>query len=123
MRTAPARSSNESSGPLFRRWRESKRSIAQRATVLARIGAAGQRAFFPIDPDRLTAAERADDAGGLVADLLEALDDLGRHAVLELIDALVMQTARHIDGFLHVAAVVEHVGQHTALPDRLILPA
>src|SRR6478752_9537250 len=87
----------------------SKGSIAQRAAVLAGIGAAGQRALLPVDPDRLAAAERADHAGGLVADLLEALDDLGRHAVLELIDALVMQAARHIDGFLHVAAIVENV--------------
>ena len=64
-----------------------------------------------------------DDAGGLVADLLQPLDDLGRHAVLELVDALVMQAARHIDRFLHVAAVVEDVGQHVGLADRLILPA
>src|ERR1044072_9464440 len=73
--------------------------VAQRATILARIGAAGQRALVPVDPDRLAAAERADHAGGLVADLLETLDDLGRHAVLALVEALIMQAARHIDGF------------------------
>src|SRR6267154_3643165 len=98
-------------------------SISQRATVLAGIGTADQRALVPVDPNRLAAAERTDHAAGLVPDLLQALDDLGRHAVLELVDALVMQAARHIDGLLHVAAIVEHVGQHVALPDRLILPA
>src|ERR1700738_4287520 len=56
-------------------------------------------------------------------ELLQAVDDIGGHAVLELIDAFVMQAARHIDGFLHVATVVEHISQHTNLPDRLILPA
>src|SRR5215217_6185458 len=98
-------------------------SISERAAVLARIGTASERALVPIDPDCLAAAERADDAGGLVAELLQTLDDLGRHTVLELVDALVMQAARHIDRFLHVAAVVEDIGQHVALPDRLILPA
>src|SRR4051812_86143 len=37
-------------------------SIPQRAAVLARFGAAGQRAFVPVDPDRLGAAERCHDA-------------------------------------------------------------
>src|SRR5882762_1893192 len=97
-------------------------SVSERAAVLAGIGTARERALVPVDPDRLAAAERADDAGGLVAEFLQALDDLGRHAVLELIDALVMQAARHIDRFLHVAAIVEDVGQHVALADRLILP-
>src|SRR6266480_865608 len=60
-------------------------SIAERATVLAWIGAAGERALFPIDPDRLTAAERGDDAGGLMPKLPQALDDIGGGAVLELI--------------------------------------
>src|SRR5579872_2882005 len=44
--------------------------ISERATILARIGTAGERAFFPVDPDRLTAAKRRDDLGGLVAELL-----------------------------------------------------
>src|SRR4051812_22518541 len=56
-------------------------SVAQRAAVLARIGAAGQRALVPVDPDRLAAAERADNAGGLVAELLQPFHDRGRHAV------------------------------------------
>src|SRR5882672_410183 len=47
-------------------------SIPQRAAVLARIGTAGQRALVPVDPDRLSAAERPDHAGGLVPELLEA---------------------------------------------------
>src|SRR5216684_2060561 len=98
-------------------------SIAERATVLARIGAAGERALVPVDPDRLTAAERGDYAGGLMPELLQALDDIAGHAVLELIDAFVMQATRHIDRLLHVATIVEHVGQHVNLPDRLILPA
>src|ERR1700735_5349713 len=34
------------------------RSIAEGTTVLAGVGAAGQRALVPIDPDRLAAAER-----------------------------------------------------------------
>src|SRR5450432_581187 len=85
---------------------EREPSISQRAAVLARIGSAGQRALVPVDPDRLTAAERPDHAGGLVPELLQALDDGGGHTVLELIDALVMQAARHIDRFLHVATVV-----------------
>src|SRR5262249_32659622 len=97
--------------------------VAERAAVLARIGAAGQRALVPIDPDRLPAAERSNQARGLVAELLQAFNGRSRHAVLELIDALVMQAARHIDRFLHVAAIVEDVGQHTGLSDRLILPA
>src|SRR6266536_4483653 len=42
------------------------RSIAERAAVLAGIGAAGERALVPVDPDRLTAAEGTYDAGGLV---------------------------------------------------------
>src|SRR6202045_3915631 len=99
------------------------RSISQRAAVLARIGTAGQRALVPVDPDRLAAAERPDHARRLVPELLQALDDGGRHAVLELIDALVVQATGHIDPLLHVAAIVEHVGQHMALADRLILPA
>src|ERR1700730_498301 len=99
------------------------RSIAERAAVLARIGAAGQRALVPVDPDRLTAAERRNHAAGLMPELLQALDDVGGHAILELIDAFVMQAARHIDRLLHVAAAVEHVGQHMHLPDRLILSA
>src|SRR4029078_2298478 len=117
----PACRSNENGGPLFQKQREPEGSVTQRATVLAGIGAAGQRTLVPIDPDRLAAAERADHAGGLVADLLETFDDLGRHAVLELVEALVVQAARHIDGFLHVAAIVEDIGQHMALADRLIL--
>src|SRR5581483_1331267 len=72
-------------------------SITERAAVLARIGAAGQRALLPVDPDRLAAAERRHDAGGLVPKLFEAVDDGCRHAVLELVDALIMQAARHID--------------------------
>ena len=39
------------------------------------------------------------------------------------IDILVMQSARHIDRFLHVAAIIEDVGQHMDLADRLILSA
>src|SRR5882757_2136504 len=99
------------------------RSIAERAAVLARIGAAGQRALVPVDPDRLTAAERRNHAAGLMPELLQALDNVGGHAVLELIDAFVMQAARHIDRLLHVATVVEQVGQHMGLTDRLVLPA
>src|SRR5712671_700196 len=99
------------------------RSIPERAAVLAWIGTARERALVPVDPDRLTAAERPDHAGGLMPELLEALDDIGWHAILELVDAFVMQAARHIDRLLHVATVVEHVGQHMHLPDRLILPA
>src|SRR5258708_7061917 len=98
-------------------------SIAERATVLARIGAAGERTLVPVDPDRLTAAERGDHAGGLMPELLQALDDRGGGAGLELIDILIVQAARHIDRLLHVAAVVAHVGQHVNLPNRLILPA
>src|SRR5436309_10871178 len=98
-------------------------SIAERAAVLAWIGAAGKRALVPVDPDCLTAAERGDDAGGLMPELLQALDDIAGHAVLELIDIFVMQAARHIDRLLHVATIVEHIGQHVHLPDRLILPA
>src|SRR5262249_4350824 len=48
------------------------RSIAKRAAVLARIGAARQRALVPIDPDCLPAAERRDEAGRLVPELLQA---------------------------------------------------
>src|SRR5438132_8367836 len=98
-------------------------SIAERAAVLARIGTARERALVPVDPDRLAAAERTDQAGGLVADFLQPLDDGGGHAVLELVDALIMQAARHIDRLLHVAAVVDDVGQDMGLPDRLILAA
>src|SRR5229473_192725 len=105
------------------RARKIVRSISQRAAVLARIGTAGQRALVPVDPDRLTAAERRDHAGGLMPELLQAVDDRGGHAVLELIDIFIMQAARHIDRLLDVATVVEHVGQHMRLPDRLILPA
>src|SRR5437868_12253004 len=83
--------------------------VAERAAILARIGAAGERALVPVDPDRLAAAERADDAGGLVAELLQPLHHRGRNAVLELIDALVMQAARHVDRFLQVAAIVEDI--------------
>src|SRR5712671_1476715 len=98
-------------------------SIAERATVLARIGAAGKRALFPIDPDRLTAAERGDHVGGLMPELPQPLDDIGGHAILELIDIFVMQAARHIDRLLHVATIVDYVGKYVHLPDRLILPA
>src|SRR6202000_11315 len=92
-------------------------------TILARIGAAGERALVPVDPDRLAAAERRDHAGGLVAELLQALDDIGGYSILELVDAFIVKPARHIDGFLHVAAVIEDVGQHVGLADRLILAA
>src|SRR5947207_12681212 len=85
-------------------------SITQRAAVFARIGAAGERTLVPIDPDRLTAAERPDHAGSLMPELLQALDDIGGHAILELIDVFIVQAARHIDRLLHVATIVEHVG-------------
>src|SRR3954470_24068970 len=98
-------------------------SVSERATVFARIGTAGERALVPVDPDRLRAAERTDDAGGLVAELLQAIDDIGRHAVLELVLALVMQAARHIDRLLHVAAIIEDVGHDMGLANRLILSA
>src|ERR1700761_3397739 len=65
--------------------------VPERATILAGIGAAGQGALVPIDPDRLRAAERRHYAGGLVAELLQALDDIGRHAILKLIDTIIMQ--------------------------------
>jgi len=42
--------------------------------------------FFPVDPDRLTAAERGDQTSGLMPKLPQALDDIGGDAVLELID-------------------------------------
>src|SRR4029079_12436682 len=67
--------------------------------------------------------ERRDNIGGLVPELLQAFDDRWRYSVLELIDALVMQAARHIDGFLNVAAIVEHISEYMHLPDWLILPA
>src|SRR5450631_1122602 len=98
-------------------------SIAERAAILARIGSAGERALVPVDPDGLAAAMRRDEARGLMPELPQAIDDVGRHAILELVDAFVMQAARHVDRLLHVAAVVEHVGQHMHLPDRLVLPA
>src|ERR1700761_2997512 len=66
-------------------------SIAERAAVLAGIGAAGQRTLFPIDPDRLAATERSHHAGGLVPDLLQAFDNRCGHAILELIDVFVMK--------------------------------
>src|SRR6202051_153984 len=81
-------------------------SIPQGAAVLVRIGTTGERALVPVDPDRLAAAERADHARGLVPELLQALDDVGGHAVLELIDVFIMQAARHIGGFLHVAVMI-----------------
>src|SRR5579862_936288 len=71
--------------------------IAERAAVLARIGAAGQRSLVPVDPDRLAAAERRNDLGGLVPELLQTRDDIRRNTILELIDTFVMQAARHID--------------------------
>src|ERR1051326_5443353 len=92
-RTAPRRAAHcAASGeraPL-----EAAKLIPQRAAVLAGFGAAGQRALVPVDPDRLRAAERRHDARGLVADLAQALDDLLRHAIFQLIDSLVMQPAR-----------------------------
>src|SRR3954463_6324495 len=98
-------------------------SVSERATILARIGTAGERALVPVDPDRLRAAERTDDAGGLVAELLQAFDNIGRHAVLELVLAFVMQAAWHIDRLLHVASIIENVGHHMGLANRLILSA
>src|SRR4249920_2477030 len=99
------------------------RSIPQRAAVLARIGTAGERPLVPIDPDRLTATEWSDYARALMPQLFQPLDDIRGHAILELEDIFIMQATRHVDRFLHVATVVEHVGQHMHLPDRLILPA
>src|SRR5262252_222322 len=111
-------------GLLIERSRRTARAlITERATILAWIGAAGERALVPVDPDALPAAERRDKARGLVTELLQAFDGCGRHAVLELIDALVVQAARHIDRFLDVAAIVEDVGHHMTLPDRLVLAA
>src|SRR5579871_4729289 len=95
--------------------------IAEGAAVLARIGATGQRSLVPVDPDRLAAAERRNDLCRLMSELLQARDDFRWHAILELIDAFVMQAARHIDRFLHVASIVLDVGQHVGLADRLIL--
>src|ERR1700733_9278869 len=112
---APCKTSLDPAGSLS--------SISERAAVLAGIGAAGQRPLLPIDPDRLTAAKRRDDLGSLVSELLQTRDDFGGHAVFELIDAFVMQAARHIDRFLHVASIVQDVGQHVGLADRLILSA
>src|SRR3954463_7504702 len=84
--------SGQHSAVTTRRWfqcrddKPARRSVSERAAVLARIGTAGERALVPIDPDRLAAAERADDAGGLVAELFQPLDDFGGHAVFKLID-------------------------------------
>jgi hypothetical protein len=50
-------------------------SISQRAAVLARIGTARERALVPVYPDRLATTERPDHTGGLVPELLQALDD------------------------------------------------
>src|ERR1700753_1444710 len=85
--------------------------ITERAAVLARIGTAGQGALVPVDPDRLRTTEWSYHAGSLVPEFLQALDDVGGDAILELIDALIVQASRHIDRFLHVAAIVENVGQ------------
>src|SRR3981189_2442241 len=71
-------------------------SIAERAAVLARIGTAGERTLVPIDPDRLTAAERGDHAGGLMAELLQALDDSGGGAGPRVIRLLIVAAAPHI---------------------------
>ena len=57
-----------------------------------------------------TAAERPDHAGGLMPELLQALDDIGRHAILELVDAFVGRPRGISIASLHVATVVEHVG-------------
>src|SRR3984885_7868840 len=110
---APCKTSLDPAGSLS--------SISERAAVLAGIGAAGQRPLLPIDPDRLTATERRDDLGGLVSELLQTCNDVGGHAVLELIDAFIMQAARHTHRLLHVASIVQNVGQHVGLADRLVL--
>src|SRR3954454_1219945 len=102
---------------------EQRRSIPQRAAILARIRTGGERALVPIDPDRLATTERRDNVDSFVPKLPQAFDDCGRYSVLKLIDALVVQAARHIDGFLNVAAIVENIGEHMHLADRLILPA
>src|SRR5438270_5163980 len=82
-------------------------SIAQRAAVLARIGTAGERSLVPVDPDRLSAAERTDDAHGPMPQLLQALDGIGGHPIFELVDVFVVQPTWHIDRLLHVATVIE----------------
>src|ERR1700733_5725090 len=112
---APCKTSLDPAGSLS--------SVSERAAVLAGIGAAGQRPLLPIDPDRLTAAERRNDLRGLVSKLLQACDDFGGHAIFELIDIFIVQTARHIDCLLHIASVVQNVGQHVGLADRLVLTA
>src|ERR1700689_1203664 len=97
------------------RWRIrsiAHRSIAKGASVLARIGAAGQRALVPVDPDRLTATERGSHAGGPVPEFLQALDDIGGHAILKLVDIFIMQAPWHVDRPLHIPAAIEHVGQY-----------
>src|SRR4029077_5424939 len=58
-------------------------SIAERAAILAGIGPARERPVLPIDRDRLPAAERRNDLGGLVPELLQPIDHLCRHAVFE----------------------------------------
>src|SRR3954449_2162577 len=120
-RTAFQKFSNETNGKPVQA--HAQCSIAERAAVLARIGTRGESPLVPVDPDRLAAAERSNHAGGLVSKFLQPFDDGWRYSILELINALVMQAAWHVDRFLHVAAVVEHVGQDMHLPDRLILPA
>jgi len=39
-----------------------------------------------------------------------------------VVDIFIVQAARHVDRLLHVATVIEHVGQYMHLADRLILP-
>src|SRR5262249_21330556 len=90
-------------------------SIADRHSVLARIGAAMQRALIPIDPDRLRAADGARRHVGLVTELLEpglcrsGQRRLDLHAAGRVL--VVGEDARLVDRFLHAELEVEDVGQ------------
>src|ERR1700716_4749923 len=73
-------------------------SIPERAAILAWIGTAGERALVPVDPDRLTAAERPDHTGGPMPELLQALDDIGGGTHLRVLKIFFWWAGRGIAG-------------------------
>src|SRR5205085_10614504 len=83
-------------------------SVAERAAVLARIGAADQHAALPIDANGLPAAERRRPQRNGVAARPQLLDGRRGDATLDHHLTALDEIARRVDRRLHVHAEVDH---------------
>src|SRR5690606_25023281 len=97
-------------------------SIAERATVLARIRATRQCAPDTIEQDRLGTADRLIDTHDVVSKRLQTIYGCLWHVSLslELMGHLVEEHARRIDCLLHVHAEINNIGENMGVTARLI---